>query len=181
MSTVEALNHGGQKPSCDEPVERERVTGPPGEKRNEGQLRPAIAITKRVDRVERRQESGSLLREPFGIKISERSILSQSIEKAAHLTIDIFGIAERTAALRDSNGSVVSRPRVHILKQVTVNSLVVPNAEPTRGKRLRGSLRRNRCFEAGQRDPGLDARKVSKDAAVRIAIGIGGRPVHSGL
>jgi hypothetical protein len=95
--------------------------------------------------------------------------------------MNVLGVAKGAVALADPYGTNAPRPAIHILKQVVVNGLVVPNAEAPASKRLVRALRRNCSFELPKRRSVTDAGNVLEDRRSSITVRIRrGSVYHSG-
>jgi hypothetical protein len=60
---------------------------------------------------------------------SSKTSAESFFEQPLHRAVDVFGIAERVAALCGANSPIAPRPAVHILKQVMMNLAVMGGRE----------------------------------------------------
>src|SRR3989338_7787744 len=100
-----------------------------GKQKEKGCLCPAVALTKRVYRVECRQKMRCTSCKLIGRKSLEIVLTLKVVEECLHLLLNIFGIAKSTSAFADANCADFSRPLVYVLKEVTMDGVVISNVE----------------------------------------------------
>jgi hypothetical protein len=69
-------------------------------------------------------------------RFHRRCTKSKIIERFCGLTFDVFGKTKGIAAFRDSNGSDLASPAIHILKQVMMDGFKVLEIELSLGQRF---------------------------------------------
>jgi hypothetical protein len=93
-----------------------------------------------VDSVQLREKVGCVKDEFRQRKIFEISVVPQATEQPVHFPTNVLRMAERIASFAHCDGSELTRPRIHVLKQVPMNCPVMCNAKATVGQWLVGSL-----------------------------------------
>src|SRR3546814_503166 len=96
------------------------------------------------------------------------------------LACNVLGIAEHASALRYPNGAEPPGPAIHVLEQVSVDGLEVPDAQAAGGERFRAPLPRHFLLEGLQPFGVADIERVDKDARTRIAVRIVDGLIHEG-
>lgn len=126
---TEACNHGSQELCWDDRIVVYLMAGQLPKKRKKCELRPAVALAKWMNGVKIAQEMCGFSCEVLPIQAAEIVSCLQSCEQAAHLGIDIFGIAEHAVGLADAHGAQAARPAIDIAEEVTVQSAVMRVAQ----------------------------------------------------
>lgn len=145
----EAPDHRSEKRLRIHALEIERVARIGGQEGEEGGLRAAVAIAKRVDRIELRQEVGGVTREGGGIAVTQEGLRLQPAEQTLELAFDVFRIAERTAVLERPDPAGFARPVVDVLEQMPVDRQILPDRQASVWERLFRPLRDASGFVVG--------------------------------
>jgi len=106
-------------------------------------------------------------------------ILPELIEQPMHLGTDMFRVAEHAAALADAHGPETARPDIDVLKEMTMNRLVMTNAEAASRIRLLGPLQHGLVLEYLERGLIADIGAVLEDGRAGIAVWVGCAVVHA--
>lgn len=109
-----------------------------GQQGEKGILRAAIALAERMNGIELGEELCRPCGEPVAGQTAQGVARPETGEHARQLPIDVLGIAENAAVLRQAHCARPSGPRVDILEEVAVHRAVVADREAPSGQRLLG-------------------------------------------